>query len=199
MSEEALRPGSNQGLTPRAKRIIERGDPAARPGTAMWNGASSDGPAREYDCLGRNANRILARSEQGYTDMLSSFGSDTIATSLHSVSMGPMGPMAIAKAQPDAGYENAGSVQPAISRRRRSRSLDPVIGRDNEIQSVINPERRTKNNPFDRRAGVAKRAMRRLPRGNRRRRSGKPQGQRFVTLDLSGMWRAQNRGTLKEE
>jgi ATP-dependent Clp protease ATP-binding subunit ClpC len=96
----------NQGLTPRAKRIIERGvSEAARLGHGyVGTEHLLMGMLREYDCLGA---RLIASSgvdlNKVYTDLLSSFGNDiNQQPPTFQGSMGPMGPMGPMAAPPKA-------------------------------------------------------------------------------------------------
>ncbi len=190
----------NQGLTPRAKRIIERGvSEAARLGHGyVGTEHLLMGLLREYDCLGA---RLIASSgvdlNKVYTDLLSSFGNDISQQSPpFQGSMGPMGPMGpIASPPKSSGRRSDTKTLDQFSRdltdAAAKGSLDPVIGRDNEIQRVIQIlSRRTKNNPvLIGEPGVGKTAIAEglaqkviagdVPENLR--------GKRIVTLDLSGM------------
>jgi ATP-dependent Clp protease ATP-binding subunit ClpC len=190
----------NQGLTPRAKRIIERGvSEAARLGHGyVGTEHLLMGMLREYDCLGA---RLIASSgvdlNKVYTDLLSSFGNDiNQQPPTFQGSMGPMGPMGPMAAPPKASARRSDTktldqFSRDLTDAAARGTLDPVIGRDNEIQRVIQIlSRRTKNNPvLIGEPGVGKTAIAEglaqkvvagdVPENLR--------GKRIVTLDLSGM------------
>lgn len=187
----------NQGLTPRAKRIIERGvAEAARLGhNYMGTEHLLMGMLREYDCLGA---RLLASAgidlNRLYTDLLSSLGSD-FGAQPPSFHQGPTGAGHI-PGQPKP--QNRRSDTKTLDQFSRDLTdlaskgtLDPVIGRDNEIQRVIQIlSRRTKNNPvLIGEPGVGKTAI--IEGLAQKVVSGDVpenlKGKRVVTLDLSGM------------
>ncbi|NLL38900.1 MAG: ATP-dependent Clp protease ATP-binding subunit [Clostridiales bacterium] len=186
----------NQGLTPRAKRIIERGvAEAARLGHSyMGTEHLLMGMLREYDCLGT---RLLSAAgidiNRLYTDLLSSLGGDFNA---HPPSF--QGPAATGHApvQPKAQHRRSDTktldqFSRDLTDLASKGTLDPVIGRDNEIQRVIQIlSRRTKNNPvLIGEPGVGKTAI--IEGLAQKVVSGDVpenlKGKRVVTLDLSGM------------
>jgi ATP-dependent Clp protease ATP-binding subunit ClpC len=186
----------NQGLTPRAKRIIERGvAEAARLGHSyMGTEHLLMGMLREYDCLGT---RLLSTAgidiNRLYTDLLSSLGGDFNA---HPPSF--QGPAATGHApvQPKAQHRRSDTktldqFSRDLTDLASKGTLDPVIGRDNEIQRVIQIlSRRTKNNPvLIGEPGVGKTAI--IEGLAQKVVSGDVpenlKGKRVVTLDLSGM------------
>ena len=185
----------NQGLTPRAKRIIERGvAEAARLGHSYMGTEHLHGMLREYDCLGT---RLLSAAgidiNRLYTDLLSSLGGDFNA---HPPSF--QGPAATGHApvQPKAQHRRSDTktldqFSRDLTDLASKGTLDPVIGRDNEIQRVIQIlSRRTKNNPvLIGEPGVGKTAI--IEGLAQKVVSGDVpenlKGKRVVTLDLSGM------------
>jgi ATP-dependent Clp protease ATP-binding subunit ClpC len=152
------------------------------------------GMLREYDCLGT---RLLSAAgidiNRLYTDLLSSLGGDFNA---HPPSF--QGPAATGHApvQPKAQHRRSDTktldqFSRDLTDLASKGTLDPVIGRDNEIQRVIQIlSRRTKNNPvLIGEPGVGKTAI--IEGLAQKVVSGDVpenlKGKRVVTLDLSGM------------
>jgi len=180
--------GSNpaQGLTPRAKRVVEIAmEDAVRGGYARVGGEHLlAGILRSGNNM---ANRILksagADSRQLYT---------TLMQKMNDVPRNKSGDAKNSISREDSGkHKTLREFTRNLTADARSGKLDPVIGRDDEIQRVIQIlSRRTKNNPcLIGEPGVGKTAIaeglaRKIAIGD------VPEDlldKRILTLDLSGM------------
>jgi ATP-dependent Clp protease ATP-binding subunit ClpC len=131
-----------QGLTPRAKRIIELAVTEANRLGHNYIGTEHllMGILREYECAA--ARLIMATGvdlNKLYTDILNIFGSSEFK---------PRQPGASPKAAKKSETKTLDQFSRDLTEMARNGTLDPVIGRQSEIQRVIQIlSRRTKNNP----------------------------------------------------
>ena len=132
-----------QGLTPRAKRVIELAVAEANRLGHSYVGTEHMlmGILREYDC---SAARLISMSgvdiNKLYTEILGIFGNPDSSRSKH--------PVAAAKQTKRAETKTLDQFGRDLTAMAEKGALDPVIGRENEIKRVIQIlSRRTKNNP----------------------------------------------------
>ncbi len=130
-----------QGLTPRAKRVIELAVTEANRLGHNYIGTEHllMGILREHDSVA--AKLVLSTGvdlNRMYTEILNIFGSNEYK---------PRQAAAVGKAK-KSDTKTLDQFSRDLTEMARSGSLDPVIGRENEIQRVIQIlSRRTKNNP----------------------------------------------------
>lgn len=176
-----------QGLTPRFKRVIELAlAEAARLG---HNYVGTEhllmGLLREGDSVGAQIIRAAGVDlNRLYTDIINVFSSSEYK---QNIQPGVSGKASVKKSE----TKTLDQFSRDLTEAARAGSLDPVIGRDKEIQRVVQIlSRRTKNNPvLIGEPGVGKTAIAEglaqkvvsgdVPENLR--------GKRIVTLDLSGM------------
>jgi len=131
-----------QGLTPRAKRIIELAVTEANRLGHNYIGTEHllMGILREYECAA--ARLIMATGvdlNKLYTDIINVFSSSDFR---------PRQPGASPKAAKKSETKTLDQFSRDLTEMARNGTLDPVIGRQGEIQRVIQIlSRRTKNNP----------------------------------------------------
>jgi ATP-dependent Clp protease ATP-binding subunit ClpC len=173
-----------QGLTPRAKRVIELAVTEANRLGHNYIGTEHllMGILREYDSV---ASKLIISTgvdlNRMYTEILNIFGSSEYK---------PRQAATVGKAKKSE-TKTLDQFSRDLTEMARGGSLDPVIGRENEIQRVIQIlSRRTKNNPvLIGEPGVGKTAIaeglaQRIISGDVPEMLG---DKRVVSLDLSGM------------
>ena len=175
-----------QGLTPRAKCVVEQAVSDANRLGHNYVGTEHLllGILREYDSA---ASKVLVSAgvdiNKMYTDILNIFGSSDYNKNKHATVTG--------KPQKRSETKTLDQFSRDLTDVAREGGLDPVIGRESEIQRVIQIlSRRTKNNPvLIGEPGVGKTAVaeglaQRITAGD------VPEtlrGKRVVSLDLTGM------------
>jgi len=180
-----------QGLTPRAKRVTELAVAAAAQLGHHYVGTEHllMGILREADSAGaRLLTSVGLDLNKLYTAVIGAFGSSDYQQK--PAAQGRQ-PVFANKVNTDSGTDTLDRFGRDLTDMARDDLLDPVVGRDNEIQRVIQIlSRRTKNNPvLIGEPGVGKTAIaeglaRRVASGD------VPENlrdKRIVTLDLTGM------------